>query len=142
MWNGDLHTDDDKPKEVNMIDTYNGIYTFQPDTNNCLTDNFCHAIIENVKEYGNKHNMSIEKITNTTDYFKHNQQINVDEYFLKHGEEQTHIEEAADYFIALYEAYMEDEASDFGLNPYYIGKPYSMEDITVFVRENLIEYWA
>lgn len=125
-----------------MIDTTNGIYTFQIEENKCLMDNFCHVIIENVKEYGNKHNMLIEKITNTTDYFKHNQQINVDEYFLKHGEELTPIEEVAGYFYALYESYMDDEASDFGLNPYYIGKPYSMEDITVFVRENLVEYWA
>lgn len=123
-----------------MIDTFNGVYTFQPDTNDCLMDNFCHAIIENVMEYGTKYNMSIEKITNTTDFYKHNKQIDIEEYFLKRGEKLTHIEEVAGCFIVIYESYMEDEASDFGLNPYYIGKPYSMEDIMVFIRESLAEY--
>ena len=31
---------------------------------------------------------------------------------------------------------------NFGENPYYIGEPWSEEDIEVFVRENMIEYWA
>lgn len=43
--------------------------------------------------------------------------------------------------IALYESYMQDEASDFGKNAYYIGEPWSNEDIEIFIRENMLEYW-
>lgn len=51
------------------------------------------------------------------------------------------IEEVAEIMLALYESYMQDEASDFGENAYYIGEPWSNEDIEIFTRENMLEYW-
>ena len=43
--------------------------------------------------------------------------------------------------LAWYESYMQDETSDFGKNACYIGEPWSNEDIEIFVRENMLEYW-
>ena len=52
------------------------------------------------------------------------------------------IEKISEEIIAYYESYMDDEASNFGKNAYFIGEPWSEEDLEIFTRENMIEYWS
>ena len=125
-----------------MVCTYTGSYTYQPNTTDKSTmDIVCDAIIDYVETYGANHGIRIT-ISNTEGWEKHGKPINVKQYNIASGNDIIPIEEAAEMLIAYYESYMEDECSNFGENPYYIGKPWSEEDIEVFVRENMIEYWA
>ena len=125
-----------------MVCTYTGNYTYQPDTMDKSTmDIVCDAIIDYVETYGENHGIRIT-ISNAEGWEKHGKPINVKQYNIASGNDIIPIEEAAEMLIAYYESYMEDDASNFGENPYYIGEPWSEEDIEVFVRENMIEYWA
>ena len=125
-----------------MVCTYTGNYTYQPNTTDKSTmDIVCDAIIDYVETYGEHHGIRIT-ISNAEGWEKHGKPINVKQYNISSGNDIIPIEEAAENLIDYYESYMEDEASNFGENPYYIGEPWSEEDIEVFVRENMIEYWA
>ena len=104
-------------------------------------DIVCDAIIDYVETYGENHGIRIT-ISNAEGWETHGQPINVKQYNIASGNDIIPIEEAAENLIDYYESYMEDEASNFGENPYYIGEPWSKEDIEVFVREHMVEYWA
>lgn len=124
-----------------MVDTWTNTYTYQPqNVPDCLMDTVCKAIFYYCKKYGKSHNIVIIAVPNNTDYMRHNIPITVMEYYVKHGNELTRIEDIATEILAYYESYMQDEASNFGKTGYF-SEPWSNEDIEIFVRENMIEYW-
>lgn len=124
-----------------MVCTYTGSYTYQPNTTNkCLMDIVCDAIMKYVAENGENHGISITE-SDTEGWECHGKSITVKQYNVVSGSSIYPIEEVAEIMLALYESYMQDEASDFGKNACYIGEPWSNEDIEIFVRENMLEYW-
>ena len=70
----------------------------------------------------------------------HGKPITVKQYNVVDNNSICPIEEVAEIMLALYESYMQDEASDFNKNAYYIGEPWSNEDIETFTRENMLVY--
>lgn len=127
-----------------MVCRWTGQYLYQPDDNEgkTTTDIVCNAVIAYVETYGSKHNLEIVTAVDKDSWSRHGKPIEVTTYSLKHGNEITPIEEVSEIMLAYYSSYMEDEASDFGRNAYYIGEPWSQEDLEVFVRETMIEYWS
>lgn len=127
-----------------MVYSYTNSYTYQPNTPKEKQNDYdrvCNAIMEYVKEYGEKHGMSIETAEDTTSWSCHNNPIPVTVYFLKYGDTTTPIEDVAGEILACYKSYLEDEASNFGEYGYYLD-PWDAEDLAVFTRENMIEYWS
>lgn len=124
-----------------MVCTYTGSYTYQPNTTNkCLMDIVCDAIMEYVAENGENHGISITE-SDTEGWECYGKPISVKQYNVVSGNSIYPIEEVAEIMLAWYESYMQDETSDFGKNACYIGEPWSNEDIEIFVRENMLEYW-
>lgn len=124
-----------------MVCTYTGSYTYQPNTiNKCLMDIICDAIIKYIAENGENHGISITE-SNAEGWEYHGKPISVKQYNVVSGNSIYPIEEIAEIMLAWYESYMQDETSDFGKNACYIGEPWSNEDIEIFVRENMLEYW-
>lgn len=124
-----------------MVCTYTGSYTYQPNTTNkCLMDIVCDAIMKYIAENGENHGISITE-SNAEGWERHGKSITVKQYNVVSDDSIYPIEEVAEIMLALYESYMDDEVSDFGKNAYYIGEPWNNEDIEIFVRENMLEYW-
>lgn len=118
-----------------MVCTYTGSYTYQPNTTNkCLMDIVCDAIMKYVAENEENHGISITE-SDTEGWECHGKPISVKQYNVVSGNSIYPIEEVAEIMLAWYEGYIQDEASD------YIGEPWSNEDIEIFVRENMLEYW-
>ena len=124
-----------------MVCTYTGSYTYQPNTiNKCLKDIICDAIMKYIAENGENHGISITE-SDAEGWECHGKPIAVKQYNVVSGNSIYPIEEVAEIMLAWYESYMQDETSDFGKNACYIGEPWSNEDIEIFVRENMLEYW-
>lgn len=125
-----------------MVCEWTGDYLYQPGTvNKNDYDVVCDAIIDYVKTYGSEHNLS--SITSEAEGWEvHAKPIKVKQYNVVIDGETVPIERIAEEIIANYEDFMNDEASDFGKNAYCIGEPWSKEDLEIFTRENMIEYWS
>ncbi len=125
-----------------MVCTWTGSYTYQPNTEDKNDyDIVCDAIMSYVKENGAKHNMRIVAKKDSDSWYSHGKSVDINCYFLKCKNEVIPIEKVAEEILAYYECFMEDEASNFGKNGYYIGEPWSAEDLTYFAAEQMIEYW-
>lgn len=117
-------------------------YLYQPGTvNKNDYDVVCDAIIDYVKTYGSEHNLSI--ITSEAEGWEvHAKPIKAKQYNIVIDGKTVPIKRIAEEIITDYEDFMNDEASDFGKNAYCIGEPWSKEDLEIFTRENMIEYWS
>lgn len=128
-----------------MTCTWTGSYTYQPDTpetEKCYNDRICDAVMEYVKERGNEHNMSIVTTVDNNSWWLHGKPVEITCYHLKSGDEVIPIEEVAAKILAYYECYLEDEASNFGEDGYFYSTPYEADDLTVFTREMMVEWWS
>ena len=127
-----------------MVCTWTNSYTYQPNTpenKKCDYDKVCEAIIKYVEEYGSKHNMKITTTTDDNSWYVHGKPVEITCYNLQSGTETTPIEEIAANIILWYECALDDEITNFGEEGVYIGEPWSTEDLEVFTRESMVEYW-
>lgn len=127
-----------------MVCTWTNSYTYQPNTpedKKCDYDRVCEAIIKYVEEYGSKHDMRITTTTDGESWYSHGKPVEITCYNLQSGTEVTPIEEVAAEVILWYESALDDEITNFGEDSVYIGEPWSTEDLEVFTRECMIEYW-
>lgn len=124
-----------------MVCEWTGSYLYQPDTANKNDyDAVCDAIIDYVKTYGGEHDLSITT-SEAEGWEVYAKPIKATQYNVVIDDKTVPIERIVEEIIANYEDFMKDEASDFGKNAFYIGEPWSKEDLEIFVRENMIEYW-
>lgn len=126
-----------------MVDTWTGTYTFQRgEAPSCPMDTFCNALYDYCNTDGKIRDLEVVEIPNDTDYWRHNKPVTVTEYFIKNGENITPIEYIAAEILEDYECYMQDEASNFGKSAYYLGDPWSDEDIAAFTCNYMRENWT
>lgn len=125
-----------------MVDTWTGTYTFQRgEAPSCPMDTFCNALYNYCEEDGKIRGLEVVGIPNSADYWKNNKPITVTEYFVKNGEDITPIEYIAAEILEGYESYMQDESSNFGENGFF-SSPWEADDLAVFTREFMIEWWS